>query len=198
MKTDIFNFNIPERLIAQNPVTNRSDSRLLVYYRNDNKIIDSFTKNISDFLSNDNFLVFNNSKVIPARLYIKKKENNQEGQILVLKIIDDFSLEIITDRSKKYKQGTQIILPDQNISFISENVDEFVKILRSDKPIFSIDYLEKYGNIPLPPYIKKGKADETDSQRYQTIYKKYYGSAAAPTAGLHFDDIIFNNLSKKK
>jgi S-adenosylmethionine:tRNA ribosyltransferase-isomerase len=196
MKTDMFDFFIPENLIAQFPVKNRSDSRMLVYFRDKDVIIDSYTKNITDFLDTRHFLVFNNSRVIPARMKIKKKENNVNGEILVLKIIDENTLEIITDRSKKYKSGTALILPDGSISHIKKDTDDIVKILFSENKIFTIEYFEKYGHVPLPPYIKKGEADDEDKSRYQTIYKKDYGSSAAPTAGLHFDDSLFLSLKK--
>ncbi|OHD27227.1 MAG: tRNA preQ1(34) S-adenosylmethionine ribosyltransferase-isomerase QueA [Spirochaetes bacterium GWC1_27_15] len=198
MKTDLFDFEVPEELIAQSPLENRSDSRLLVYYRKKDLIIDSFTKDISSFLNNDYFLVFNNSKVIPARLKIIKKENSRDGEILILKIIDDFTIEVITDKSKKYKLSTEIILPDGSICFVEKDIDQFVKIIKSKTPIFTLNYLEKYGSVPLPPYIKGGNADNYDKERYQTIYSQYYGSAAAPTAGLHFDQNIFSSLDNKQ
>jgi S-adenosylmethionine:tRNA ribosyltransferase-isomerase len=197
MKTDIFDFFVPDNLIAQKPSEKRSDSRLLVYDRKLDKITDSYTKNISDFLDDNYFLVFNNSRVIPARIQVKKKENDREGEILVLKIVDEKTIEIITDKAKKYKTGTIIIMPCGNQVVVTEDVDELVKVVKSEKQLFTIDYFEKYGNVPLPPYIKGGIASEVDKERYQTVYKKYYGSAAAPTAGLHFDDRIFTSLKLK-
>jgi S-adenosylmethionine:tRNA ribosyltransferase-isomerase len=198
MKSEIFNFHIPENLIAQKPAEERSNSRLLVYERKKDLLTDSAFKDLTDFLSSDDFLVFNNSKVIPSRFSITKKENKRSGEILILKIIDEHSLEIITDKSRKYPVGTVIIFQDGNEAVIEKEIDDQVKVLRSDNPLFSLEYIEKYGNIPLPPYINKGKADINDRVRYQTTYAKDYGSAAAPTAGLHFDNFTFNLLNEKK
>lgn len=200
MKTDLFDFYIPEKLIAQNPSINRSDSRMLVYYRDSNKIVDSYTKNISDFIDSSYFLVFNNSKVIPARLKIKKKSTNHQstthrGEILVLQIIDSHNIKVLTDKSKKYKPTTTIILPDNNECEVKEDIDSITKILYCDKALFTIQYFDKYGMVPLPPYIKKIPSNQ-DKERYQTVYSKIYGSSAAPTAGLHFDDTIFSSLKK--
>ncbi len=198
MKTEIFNFHIPDELIAQYPVKNRSDSRLLVYNRSTQEIIDSYFKNLTGFLNSEHFLVFNNSKVFPARLNVIKKSTGQKGEILILKIIDKYHAEILTDRSKKYRENTQIILPDETVIKVERNLDEQVKLAVSDKPIFDINYLEKYGHVPLPPYIRHAKDEESDKERYQTVYSEIYGSSAAPTAGLHFDDKIFSSLKDKK
>ncbi|MBN2545450.1 MAG: tRNA preQ1(34) S-adenosylmethionine ribosyltransferase-isomerase QueA [Spirochaetes bacterium] len=198
MKTEIFNFHIPDELIAQYPAKNRSDSRLLVYNRSNNEIIDSFFINIADFLTDEHFLVLNNSKVIPARLNIIKKNTGQKGEILILKIIDKYNAEILTDRSKKYRENTEIILPDDTVIKIEKNLDEQIKHAVSNKPVFNINYLKKYAHVPLPPYIRHAKDEVIDKQRYQTIYSKAYGSSAAPTAGLHFDDKIFKSLKDKE
>jgi len=198
MKTEIFNFHIPDELIAQYPVKNRSDSRLLVYNRSNHQIIDSYFKNLTDFLSNEYFLVFNNSKVFPARLNVIKKSTGQKGEILILRTIDQYHAEILTDKSKKYKENAEIILPDDTVIKVQKNLDEQIKVAVSDKPVFNISFLEKYGHVPLPPYIRNAKDDDIDKERYQTIYSRIYGSSAAPTAGLHFDDKLFNRLKEKK
>lgn len=197
MLTNDFDFKIPEYLIAQKPIKKRSDSRLLVYNKGSGNIIDSFIKDITDYLSPDHLLVFNNSKVIPARFIINKKDNNREGEILILKIVDTNKVEIITDKAKKYPLGTQIILPSSKSAVIKKEINEAgVKELVSEENIFTAEYIEKYGLVPLPPYIRK-KPDKEDKKRYQTIYGKYYGSSAAPTAGLHFDNKIFEKLEEK-
>lgn len=196
MKTEIFDFKIPEHLIAQKPTKKRSNSRLLIYFRDKDTIIDSYTNKLSRFLTDKHFLVFNNSKVLPARIKIIKKNNNKEGEALLLKIINENILHCIMDKAKKYKKGDIIILPDFNEGTIIEELDDFIKVIKSDKPIFNYQYFENFGRIPLPPYIKKTPTEE-DKKRYQTIYSKYYGSVAAPTAGLHFDKRIFDNLKKK-
>ena len=196
MKTEVFDFYVPDELIAQTPTKNRSDSRLLVYYRDKDLIKDSYTKNIPDCLSENDFLVFNNSKVIPARIFIKKKETDRVGEILILKIIDEYCVEVITDRARKYPVGSSVILPDEKEAEVIEDLDDGVKVLKSKEAIFNIEYIESCGSVPLPPYIRK-VPDIEDRERYQTVYSKFYGSAAAPTAGLHFDDNIFNSLAEK-
>ena len=197
MKTEVFDFYVPDELIAQVPTKNRSDSRLLVYYRDKDLIKDSYTKDIPDFLSENDFLVFNNSKVIPARIFVNKKETGRTGEILILKIIDEYCVEVITDRSRKYPVGSFIVLPDEKAAEVIEERDDGVKVLKTEEPIFNIEYIETCGNIPLPPYIRKAP-DKEDRARYQTVYSKSYGSAAAPTAGLHFDEDLFVLLSEKK
>jgi S-adenosylmethionine:tRNA ribosyltransferase-isomerase len=196
MKTKIFDFHIPESLIAQYPSKVRSDSRLLVYYKKNDLIIDSYTKNISDFLNEECFLIFNNSKVIPVRFYITRKESNRSGEIFILKILDEHTVEVITDKSKKYPTGTELLFPGKNTVIVEKSYDTGIKLLKSQDPIFTISYINKFGNVPLPPYIKKNP-DKNDKKRYQTTFSKYHGSSAAPTAGLHFDKKIFKSFNKK-
>ncbi len=197
MKTKIFDFNIPESLIAQYPSKKRSDSRLLVYDRKKDLIIDSFTKNISGFLDEQYFLVFNNSRVIPARFFIKKKDNNKDIEIIILKIIDEEKVEVLMNNAKKYPAGTELEFPGNKIVNIEKSFENGIKIIKSKEAFFKIDYLEKFGGIPLPPYIKKNP-DKTDKKRYQTTFGIHHGSSAAPTAGLHFDKKIFKSLDKKE
>lgn len=196
METNLFDFDLPEHLIAQKPSDKRTNSRLLVYYRDKDTIVDSYTKNLSDFIDDRYFLVFNNSKVIPARIDIIKKRSNIKGELLLLKIIDKNTIQCIMDKAKKYKNGDIIILPDLTECYIEKEIEDSIKIVKCEKDIFDYNYFEKFGKIPLPPYIKK-IPDKEDYERYQTVYSKYYGSVAAPTAGLHFDKEIFDSLAKK-
>ncbi len=197
MKTSVFDFHIPERLIAQTPSDKRSDSRLLVYYRRENKIIDSRVKFLPDFINDNYFLVFNNSRVIPLRIDIIKKGSGSPSQMLVLKIVDSKTVRAITEKSKKFKIGTEIIFPTGISGIIAEEIEDYIKIVKTNTDVFSNEYFEKYGYLPLPPYIKKNPT-EYDKIRYQTIYGKIYGSAAAPTAGLHFDEELFAKLDDRR
>ena len=149
MKTDIFNFKIPEHLIAQKPSDKRIDSKLLIYYRDKDTIVDTYTKNLSQFLTNEHFLVFNNSKVIPARIKIIKKENNKKGEALLLKIIDENRINCLMDKAKRYKKGDIIILPDLTEAYVIEEIEDSIKVIKSDKPIFNYQYFEKFGKIPV-------------------------------------------------
>lgn len=198
MKTSIFDFYIPDELIAKYPSKKRSDSRLLVYHRAKDEVIDSFTKNISDFLNDNHFLVFNNSRVIPARLIVRRESDNRKGELLVLKIIDGRSIEALSDKAKKYNDGSFVILPDNSRAYIEKTLDDGIKLIKSDNEIFNVEYFDRFGLIPLPPYIKRKEEKSIDRERYQTVYSTIYGSSAAPTAGLHFDDKIFKSLEDKK
>jgi len=151
MKTAIFDFDIPEELIAKYPSKKRSDSRLLVDDRLKDKITDSYTKNITDFIDENYFLVFNNSRVIPARLEIIRERDKRKGEILVLKIIDKYTVEALTDKAKKYQDNTFVILPGDNKALIAGTLEDGVKIIKSEIEMFSIEYFDKYGLMPLPP-----------------------------------------------
>ncbi len=197
MKTSIFDFDIPDELIAKYPSNKRSDSRLLVYKRLTGEIIDSHTKHIADFLDENCFLVFNNSRVIPARLPIHRESDNRAGELLVLKIIDEYRAEALTDKAKKYPDGSVMILPGGIRAVVEKSIEEGVKVIKCGNPVFTIDYFDKYGMVPLPPYIKREEEKSFDRDRYQTVYGSIYGSSAAPTAGLHFDEEIFRSLDNR-
>ncbi len=196
MNTDIYDFYIPEHLIAKNPTERRSDSRLLVYYRDSGKIVDSHTREVADFLDDSYFLVFNNSRVIPARLNVTKIDTNVDGEFLCLKLVDSKTLHVMTDRARKYKVGAKVRMPDGTIVTVTQDIDNITKEVAAETDIFSYEYFERWGTMPLPPYMHK-MATDADKERYQTVYSQIYGSAAAPTAGLHFDDRIFNSLAAK-
>lgn len=197
MLTEDYNFEVPEHLIAQHPTEHRSDSRMLVYYRNSKKIEDRMFRELPEILNSKYHLVFNNSRVICSRLAVVKESTGHKGELLILKLKDENHAVALTDKSKKYKTGERIILPCENnkhiVCVVEEEVDSLKKLLFCEEPVFTIEYLNKYGTIPLPPYIKK-VVDDDDKIRYQTIYSKPYGSAAAPTAGLHFDEELFLRL----
>ena len=199
MQTEDYNFEVPEHLIAQHPVAHRSDSKMLVYYRDSKKIEDRMFKDLPEILDNKYHLVFNNSRVISSRLAVVKESTGHKGELLILKLEDANHAVALTDKSKKYKKGERIILPCDDkklVCVVEEEIDTLKKRLYCEDAIFTVEYLNKYGTIPLPPYIKKD-VDDDDKIRYQTIYSKPYGSAAAPTAGLHFDEKVFSELQAK-
>lgn len=197
MLTEDYNFEVPDHLIAQHPTERRSDSRMLVYYRNSKKIEDRLFRELPEILNSKYHLVFNNSRVICSRLAVAKESTGHKGELLILKLEDENHAVALTDKSKKYKTGEKILLPGDNgkriVCVVEKEIDSLKKLLFCEEPIFTIEYLNKYGTIPLPPYIKK-IVDDDDKIRYQTIYSKPYGSAAAPTAGLHFDEETFLRL----
>ena len=199
MQTEDYNFEVPEHLIAQHPAAHRSDSKMLVYYRDSKKIEDRMFKDLPEILDNKYHLVFNNSRVISSRLAVVKESTGHKGELLILKLEDANHAVALTDKSKKYKKGERIILPCDDkklVCVVEEEIDTLKKRLYCEDAIFTVEYLNKYGTIPLPPYIKKD-VDDDDKIRYQTIYSKPYGSAAAPTAGLHFDEKVFSELQAK-
>ena len=199
MQTEDYNFEVPEHLIAQHPAAHRSDSKMLVYYRDSKKIEDRMFKDLPEILDNKYHLVFNNSRVISSRLAVVKESTGHKGELLILKLEDANHAVALTDKSKKYKKGERIIFPCDDkklVCVVEEEIDTLKKRLYCEDAIFTVEYLNKYGTIPLPPYIKKD-VDDDDKIRYQTIYSKPYGSAAAPTAGLHFDEKVFSELQAK-
>ena len=199
MQTEDYNFEVPEHLIAQHPAAHRSDSKMLVYYRDSKKIEDRMFKDLPEILDNKYHLVFNNSRVISSRLAVVKESTGHKGELLILKLEDANHAVALTEKSKKYKKGERIILPCDDkklVCVVEEEIDTLKKRLYCEDAIFTVEYLNKYGTIPLPPYIKKD-VDDDDKIRYQTIYSKPYGSAAAPTAGLHFDEKVFSELQAK-
>ncbi len=189
---DDFDYYLPENLIAQNPPLNRSDSRLLVI----NKNIPSFThtgfSSIHEFLQPGDVLVFNNTRVIHARIFCERIQGGKVEVVLARKLSDTIWL-VICNRTKRIKIGEKIFpVNDKSISFeIIERVGEYLKIESSEE--LSDEKLKRIGNIPLPPYIKRD-AITADDDRYQTVYAEKSGAVAAPTAGLHFTDEILKTV----
>ena len=166
---------------------------MLIFNRADNKIADDLVINLPDILDNNVHLVFNNSKVLKARLFASTIHGGK-AEFLLLKKISETKWSAIVSRAKRHKTGKLFSLPgglEAEISSIEDNTCELI----FSKPIEE-QYLEKYGHIPLPPYIKRPDMSN-DSLRYQTVYANTLGSAAAPTAGLHFTDKALKRLGKK-
>lgn len=186
-----FDYNLPEELIAQTPLEKRSDSRLLVLKRQNGDIIHDHFFNIKHFLRSDDVLVINDTKVMPSRLYGHKKDTNALIEFLLLKEVDKDVYEALSRPARKLKIGTKInfhnLLEGEIISKKEEGICE-IKFFYDG--IF-LEILEKLGEVPLPPYIHKKL---NDASRYQTVYAKELGSAAAPTAGLHFTPELIQDL----
>lgn len=193
MKTSDFDYYLPEELIAQTPLKDRSSSRLLVLDKDSGNIEHKHFYNIIDYLNNGDILVRNNTKVIPARIFGTKKETGAHVEVLLLKQMED-CYECLVGNAKVVKVGTEIIFSERLKAICLEVKDEGIRILKFESQGIFLEVLEEIGNMPLPPYIK---APLIDKERYQTIYAKYNGSAAAPTAGLHFTDEIFEKLKEK-
>lgn len=195
MNTNDFYYYLPEELIAQEPLYPRDMSRLLVLDRNSGEIKHTIFRNIIEFINPGDCLVLNNTRVIPARLFGIKKDTKSGIEFLLLNRKNQNTWEVILRPGKKAKIGSKFIFGD------NELIAEVIDILDGGNRIVEFQYeglfenvLEKLGNVPLPPYIKK---ELKDKERYQTVYSKYEGSAAAPTAGLHFTEELLQKLSDK-
>jgi len=187
-----FNYDLPEHLIAQNPLLNRSDSRLFVINKPKASFTHSGFSSINKFLKPDDLLVFNNTKVINARILCERIHGGKVEIVLTRKLSDAIWL-VICNRTKRLKTGELIFpLNDKSINFkIIGRDGEYVTIESSE--ILSDDTLKRIGNIPLPPYIKRD-VNPADDDRYQTVYAAESGAVAAPTAGLHFTDEILSRI----
>ncbi len=196
MKTDDFDFYLPERLIAQNPIDKRDESRLLVLDKKKGNITHTYFKNIVDYLKKGDVLVLNDTKVMPARLIGIKNETKATIEILMLKKFsnNEDTWEVLCKPAKRVKLGTIINFSDKLKAECIEIKEEGIRILKFIYQGIFYEILNELGEMPLPPYIHE-KLKNKD--RYQTVYAKNMGSAAAPTAGLHFTKELMNKISEK-
>lgn len=195
MKVSDFNYNLPEELIAQTPIQKRDESRLMVLDKTNKTIEHKVFKDILDYLKPGDCLVRNNTKVIPARLYGIKEDTGVNVEFLLLNRIEGDIWEVMVHPGRRLKKGAQVTFGDgllkAEILEQMENGNRKVKF--EYKGIFN-EILDQIGLMPLPPYIKERL---NDKDRYQTVYAKYEGSAAAPTAGLHFTDELLEKIKAK-
>ncbi|MCX7959235.1 MAG: tRNA preQ1(34) S-adenosylmethionine ribosyltransferase-isomerase QueA [Deltaproteobacteria bacterium] len=199
MDISLFDFELPEKLIAQYPLENRDDSRLLVVDRNSQKIKHSVFREIVNELENDSFLVLNNSKVVKSRLIGSGKGTGRRCEVFLHKIINQSEFYAFLKPHKKFREGDKIIVGESGfqleVSLIDkDNINNRIKVL-SDISVYQL--LERAGHVPLPPYIKREDKKGLDDRRYQTIYAEKTGSVAAPTAGLHFTEQVFESLKSR-
>jgi S-adenosylmethionine:tRNA ribosyltransferase-isomerase len=201
MRLSDFNYNLPPELIAQHPLLNRAASRLLVLQNQTSNVLikDHQFTDLIDLLNPNDLLVFNDTKVIPARLF-GKKDSGGAVEVFLERITGEKSAIAQIRASKTPKPGSKIFLSaDQQELYISvikphEDSDNRFFEIEFSSPCLAI--LDQYGEIPLPPYINH-QADETDAERYQTVVAKNPGAVAAPTAGLHFDQATLEKITAK-
>ena len=195
MKVSDFNYNLPKELIAQVPIKDRDQSRLMVLDRKNKTIEHKIFKDIIDYLEPGDCLVRNNTKVIPARLYGVKEETGANVEFLLLKRVDGDIWEVMVKPGRKLMPGVRVEFGNGLLKaeILEKFEDGNSKVKFEYNGIFN-EILNEIGLMPLPPYIHE-KLKEKD--RYQTVYAKYEGSAAAPTAGLHFTDELFKKLKEK-
>ncbi len=191
MNIEDFNYDLPEALIAQTPIKNRCESKLLVMDKNNGNLEDKIFKDIINYFHKGDVLVLNDTKVLPARIFGYKDDTNAHIEILLLKNIENDVWECLARPAKRLNIGTVIRFNDELSCTVLEKLED--GIIRVDfhyQGIF-IEIIEKLGTMPLPPYIHESLEDQS---RYQTVYAKYLGSAAAPTAGLHFTKELLEEI----
>ena len=195
MKTDDFDYYLPEELIAQVPIKDRDASRLMVLDKETGNIKHEVFHNIIDYLDKDDVLVLNDTKVLPARLFGIKEDTKAHIEILLLKNIQDNDWECLVKPAKRVKEGTVISFGEGLLKAICiEERKEGIRVLRLMYEGVLYEILDKLGTMPLPPYIHE-KLEDKDMD--QTVYAREYGSAAAPTAGLHFTEKLLKQIEEK-
>lgn len=195
MKTSDFYFDLPEELIAQVPILDRSSSKLMVLDKETGEISHKIFKDIIDYLNPGDCLVLNNTRVIPARLIGSKEGTGGKIEFLLLKRNEDDTWETLVKPGKRAKIGTRFSFGDGKL--IAEVVgigDDGARIVKFEYEGIFEEVLDELGNMPLPPYITERLEER---ERYQTVYSKHNGSAAAPTAGLHFTDELLEKIKAK-
>lgn len=192
MKLDMFDFHLPEELIAQVPLEDREASRLMVLDKETGKLQHDVFSHITEYIKPGDCLMLNDTKVLPARLYGSKEGTGAKIEVLLLKQERDDVWETLVKPAKRIKVGSTIVFGDGKLSAVCTGVLEHGgRILEFKYDGIFYEILEKLGEMPLPPYIKE-QLDDQD--RYQTVYARERGSAAAPTAGLHFTEDLLEKL----
>ena len=195
LKTSDFNYELPEELIAQTPASPRDSARMLVYGRENDKTEHKIFRDIIDYLSPNDVLVLNNTRVIPARLFANKV-TGAKIEVFLLKRLNLTDYEVLMKPAKKAPVGTKLIFSDNLFCDVIENQEEIGgRIIRFNVGEGTLEEeLDRIGEVPLPPYIHEKLEDD---EEYQTIYSKIRGSSAAPTAGLHFTEELMNKIREK-
>lgn len=194
MKKSDFNYSLPADLIAQNPLENRSASRLLCMNKQSGELVDRQFNDFIDLIQSNDLLVFNNTKVIPARLF-GHKQSGGKVEVLIERLLDEHNAIAHVKASKAAKAGTVIRLDGvYSCEVLGREQDLYRLHFHGEQPLLSI--LAQIGHIPLPPYITRTD-NETDFSRYQTVFAQQEGAVAAPTAGLHFDEAMMAKIQAK-
>ncbi len=195
MKVEDYYFDLPQELIAQDPLEDRADSRLLLLNKNTGEYEHNKFRNIIDYLNTGDCLVINDTKVIPARLYGSKVGTDAKIEVLLLKRHENDIWETLVKPGKKARVGTRISFGDGLlIGEVIDVVEEGNRLIKFEYEGIFEEILDKLGQMPLPPYITH---ELKDRNRYQTVYAKHEGSAAAPTAGLHFTEELLAAIEDK-
>ncbi|MDD4205089.1 MAG: tRNA preQ1(34) S-adenosylmethionine ribosyltransferase-isomerase QueA [Candidatus Delongbacteria bacterium] len=188
-----YDYELPRELIAQKPTGVRDQSRLLVLNRDGGDVNIINFKDIKNFFSEGDVLVLNETKVLPARLYGISQRNSAEIELLLLKEVSENVWEVMIRPGRKVRCGDRIVFEEGVTCCIQKITEEGNRIALFETEMNFFEFIEKYGHIPLPPYIER-KDDIEDKSRYQTVYAKIPGAVAAPTAGLHFTNELLDEL----
>ncbi|MBI4335903.1 MAG: tRNA preQ1(34) S-adenosylmethionine ribosyltransferase-isomerase QueA, partial [Candidatus Omnitrophica bacterium] len=193
MKLSDFNYDLPKELIAQYPLDERDASRMMVMERATRGIHEKRFKDIVDYLNKGDVIVFNDAKVIPAKI-LGNKDTGAKIELFLLEDLGDGAYKVLTKPSKRLKNGVKVLFKEGITATVLENADigKIVKFEGSDIE----NKLKAIGQLPLPPYIKR-PPEKSDEERYQTVYAKSSGATASPTAGLHFTDEIIKQIKNK-
>lgn len=198
MQTSDFQYDLPDELIANYPAQKRSSSRLMCLDATTGKLLHRHFNQLLDFLQPEDLLVFNNTRVIPARLFAQK-ESGGKVEILIERMLDGNKVMAQLRASKSPKPGTRLVFKADNESIpaaVVEGRENEFFLLNFDADVDLPALLVREGHMPLPPYIKRND-EQVDAERYQTVYAEKAGAVAAPTAGLHFDEDLFTALKDK-
>ncbi|HBF39040.1 MAG TPA: tRNA preQ1(34) S-adenosylmethionine ribosyltransferase-isomerase QueA [Firmicutes bacterium] len=194
MQVSEFDYLLPPELIAQVPLEPRDHSRLLVVDRQDKTMEDHHFYEITDFLEPGDLVVFNDSRVIPARLFARREGTEAKVEVFLLRELGHNEWECLIRPGKRGKPGVKLIFPEQVEGEVSGVVEGGCRTVQFPPELNFREWLLRAGETPLPPYIHN---KQVDPERYQTIYSKYEGSVAAPTAGLHFTERLLEELKAK-
>lgn len=194
MKVDVYDFELPEHLIAQVPLQDRTASRLLTLNKQTGEVRHQHFGEILDYLNEGDTLILNDTRVIPARLFGTKRDTGAKAEVLLLTQLEGDRWEALVKPGKKLKKGAVIDFGGELEAVIEEESDMGMRVLSFRYEGIFQEILDRLGEMPLPPYIKE-KLD--DRERYQTVYAKHEGSAAAPTAGLHFTKELLEQIAAK-
>lgn len=194
MKTNEFDYNLPEELIAQHPTKNRDEARMMVLDKNTGDREDKYFYDIIDYLQAGDVLVMNDTRVIPARLFGHRPEKEEKIEVFLLNNTEGAKWEVLVRPGKKMKIGTEVIFSEELSCKVLEIKEDGNRIVEFYYEGIFNEILDRLGNMPLPPYIKEKLKDNED---YQTVYSKNPGSVAAPTAGLHFTKELLEKIEAK-
>jgi S-adenosylmethionine:tRNA ribosyltransferase-isomerase len=195
-RTSDYDFDLPPELIAQEPLPDRAASRLMVVHRDDGRIEHRTFGDLVDLVPGGDLLVLNATRVFKARL-LGARASGAPAEVLLLKAIDGDRWEAMVSPGGKLRPGRRVEIADDFVVEILEVTERRTRVVRLETPLSHADAIEKYGHVPLPPYIDRADTGD-DASRYQTVFARETGSVAAPTAGLHFSHALLDELARRR